>query len=346
MKEFRPHARLRNAHAMTIASAFWRRSFPHLPAAVPRFFEVEPGTRIRGDCHWQLEPAAHPTLILVHGLEGSSESGYMRGTAERAFAAGFNAVRLNQRNCGGTEHLTPTLYHSGRSADFGAVLRELIERDDLREIYFAGWSMGGNLVLKMAGEFGGLAPEELRGILAVNPCLDLARCVEALGKPRNFVYSRHFVRLLKARMRRKARLFGGIYSLEQLRRVHTVRKFDCVITARYCGFQSALDYYERSSAKNVLAAIRVPTFILAAKDDPFVPFSTFSHDAIRNNPLIRVTATEHGGHCAFISADAEERFWSEARVVEFCQENRRSRDEGSRAQMPESATAAAGLVHA
>ena len=150
----------------------------------------------------------------------------MRGCAEKAFVAGFNVVRLNQRNCGGTEHLTPTLYHSGRSADLRAVLAELVERDGLGEIFFVGWSMGGNLVLKMAGELGEAAPAELRGIVAVNPCLDLAACVDALGEARNLVYSRHFVRKLKRRMRRKAQLFGGIYSLDQLARVHTVRNFD------------------------------------------------------------------------------------------------------------------------
>ena len=320
MKEFRPHRRLRNAHLMTIAAAFWPRKFPHLPKGTPRLFEVEKGTQVRGDCHWQRDPREHATLVLVHGLEGSSDSGYMRGTAERAFAAGFNVVRLNQRNCGGTEHLTPTLYHSGRSADFRAVLMELIERDGLREIFFCGWSMGGNLVLKMAGELGGGAPRELRGVAAVNPCLDLAACVEALGERRNLVYSRHFVRRLKGRMRRKAELYGEIYSLGALGRVRSVRDFDELVTAPHCGFAGADDYYARSSAMHVLGEIRVPALILTAKDDPFVPFGTFEGEAIRGNPKIRLAATEFGGHCGFIAEDRAERFWSEARVVEFCGE--------------------------
>jgi uncharacterized protein len=304
---------------MTIAAAFWPRKFPHLPPATPRLFEVEAGTQVRGDCHWHDAPRGHATLVVLHGLEGSSDSGYMRGCAEKAFAAGFNVVRLNQRNCGGTEHLTPTLYHSGRSADLRAVLTELIEREGLPEIFFAGYSMGGNLVLKMAGELGEAAPAELRGIVAVAPCFDLAACVDALGEARNIVYSRHFVRRLKSRMRRKARMFGGIYSLESLGRVHSVRDFDEIITARYCGFAGADDYYARSSAMVVLEKIRVPTLILTAQDDPFVPFATFECEAIRANPCIRLEAPEHGGHCAFISEEVgEERFWSEGRVVEFC----------------------------
>jgi uncharacterized protein len=305
---------------MTIAAAFWPRKFPRLPQATARLFEVEAGTQICGACHWQAQPSVHGTLVLLHGLEGSSDSAYMRGTAEKAFAVGFNVVRLNQRNCGGTEQLTPTLYHSGRSGDFRAVLEELIERDGLREIFFAGWSMGGNLVLKMAGELGERAPKELRGVAALAPALDLAACVSALGEARNFIYHRHFVKELKKRIRRKARLFGGIYSTEALARVHSVRAFDELITARYCGFAGADDYYARSSAMHALEQIRVPTLILAAQDDPVVPFEIFSHAVIAGNSCIQLVAPEFGGHCGFISEeDGEERFWSEARVVEFCQ---------------------------
>jgi uncharacterized protein len=330
MKEFRPHRALRNKHLMTIAGAFWRRRFPRLPASTPRFFEVEhattdrPSTQLRGDAHWQSEPRRHPTLVLLHGLEGSSDSGYMLGTAEKAYVAGFNVVRLNQRNCGGTEGLTPTLYHSGRSADFRAVAEELIERERLTEIFFAGFSIGGNLVLKMAGEFGDAAPRELRGIVAVAPCLDLAACSDALIERQNFVYNRHFMKKLKRRMRHKAGLFPEIYAsngLERdLRRSRNVREFDEWITARFCGFEGADDYYARSSAMHVLDAIRRPTLILTAQDDPFVPFRIFDREALRENPNIQLIAPEHGGHCAFVSEESgAERFWAEARIVEFCE---------------------------
>src|SRR5712692_1684974 len=204
MPLFEPHPLLRNPHAQTVAFALWPRKFPRLTRSTSREFEVELGTRIRGECHWQLRRQDRPTLVLVHGLEGSSESAYMLGLAERAFLAGWNAVRLNQRNCGGTESLTPTLYNSGLSGDYRSVLIELIERDSLSEIFFAGYSMGGNLVLKMAGELAGAAPRQLRGVAAVCPALDLALCVDAVDLPSNFVYQRHFVSGLKDRMRRKA----------------------------------------------------------------------------------------------------------------------------------------------
>src|SRR3984893_3182304 len=321
METFQPHPLTPNTHAQPFAAAFWPRRFPRLPRSTPREFETEPGTRIRGDCHWQSQPRERSTLVIVHGLEGSSESGYMLGLAERAFAAGWNAVRLNQRNCGGTESLTPTLYNSGLSGDYRAVLTELIERDSLPEIFFAGYSMGGNLVLKMAGELPSDAPRQLRGIAAVCPALELALCVDAVGLPSNFVYQGHFVRGLKDRMRRKAKLFPGKFDLGPMARVRTLREFDDVITATYCGFRDASDYYARSSALRVAGEIRVPTLVVTAQDDPFVPFASFSDPAIAKNSYIRLIAPVHGGHCAFISPyRGEDRFWAEARVMEFFKE--------------------------
>jgi hypothetical protein len=323
VKEFIPLNLLRNPHAMTIAANFWPRSVPMLGKSVTRLFEIEPGTKVRGECHWQQNPREHPTLVLLHGLEGSCESNYMRGTAEKAWVRGFNVVRLNQRNCGGTEQLTSTLYHSGLSCDIHAVVLELIERDGLPEIFAAGFSMGGNLVLKMAGDMSASAPAELRAVIAVAPALDLSSCADALAAPRNFIYEHHFVTRLKRHMRHKASLFPELYELRGVagfRRIGTVRDFDDVITARYCGFADASDYYARSSAGRVISEIRVPTLIITSKDDPFVPFEPFQNPAIQANPSITLIATEHGGHCAFISReDGSERFWAEARIVEYCE---------------------------
>jgi uncharacterized protein len=304
---------------MTLASAFWPRKFPRLPASVRGEFDVEPGSRILAKCHWQSEPQLHPTLVLLHGLEGSSESGYMLGAADKAFRAGFNVLRVNQRNCGGTANLTPSLYNSGLSGDMRAVVNELIDRDGLQEIFTAGSSMGGNIMLKMAGEFGDAAPAQLKGVIGICPAIDLSACADDLAKFRNLIYSRHFVSSLKQSMKLKAAMYPGMYSLEGLNRVRTVRQFDDVITARYCGFRDAEDYYYRASALRVIAAIRVPTLIMTAQDDPFVPFATFQNGTFAANPNVTLIAPKHGGHCAFISRErGEERFWAEARLVEFC----------------------------
>jgi predicted alpha/beta-fold hydrolase len=320
VREFVPHKALRNRHLMTIASHLWRRRFPRLPPGTERLFETEPGTQVRAVCHWHENAQEHATVVVLHGLEGSSESGYMRGVAEQAWLAGFNAVRLNQRNCGGSERLTPTLYHSGLSQDIRAVLFELIERDKLPALFAAGYSMGGNLVLKMAGEFGSDAPPQIKGFAAVAPALNLAVCADALAEPRNFVYQWHFVRRLKARIRYKAQLFPEKYRLNGIHKIRSVREYDDVLTAPYSGFRDADDYYARSSAGQFLARIARPTMILAAEDDPFVPIASIRNAVRSANAPIQLVSTARGGHCAFISNMRDNRFWSEGRVVQFCQD--------------------------
>jgi predicted alpha/beta-fold hydrolase len=323
MTPFVPHPLLHNPHAQTLAASLWPRRTPHLPSAEDRLFTTEPGTQVLARCHWQLAPRDCATIVALHGLEGSSESPYMRGLAEKAFVSGFNVLRLNQRNCGDTERLSPTLYNSGMSADCRAVVVELIERDRLPAVFLVGYSMGGNLALKMAGEFARDVPPQLRGVCGVCPALDLAACVDALERPRNILYDRHFVRGLKARFRRKARLFPERYQCDRLARIRTVRQFDEAITAPLFGYRDSADYYFKASAARVLGAIAVPTLMIIAKDDPFVPFAPFTDPAIAANPCIRLVATERGGHCGFISRTSGwERYWAEARVIahvmEFC----------------------------
>lgn len=272
-----------------------------------------------GHCYWQPEAQQHPTLVMVHGLEGSTKSAYMQGTAEKAWVAGFNVVLLNQRNCGGTEHLSPTLYNSGLSGDYRAIVMELIRNGHSR-IFACGYSMGGNLVLKMAGEMGAEAPRELRGVVAVCPSLDLAACADALHEPRNSFYEWHFVRNLRKRYRRKVELYPERFRLDGLERVRSVREFDDVITAPYCGYRDAVDYYFRASAIRVTQDIRVPTLILTAADDPFIPLGPFRLPAVSANSHIELEVTSHGGHCGFISRyEGPERFWAEARIVAFCE---------------------------
>lgn len=278
---------------------------------------------MRADCHWQRSPVEHPTLVLLHGLEGSSDSGYVLGAADQAFHAGFNVLRLNQRNCGGTENLTATLYNSGLSCDVSAVVRELIHDDSLPEIFAAGFSMGGNLVLKMAGEFANSAPAELKGVVGICPSCDLGACAGAIGELRNRLYERRFVRMLKARMLRKAARFPERYVLNGINKVRTVREFDDAVTAKFCGFRDADDYYTKSSALGLLDKIRVPTLILTAQDDPMIPFRSFDRATLKANPQIILESPRHGGHCAFIARGGGPRFWAEARVVEFCRQHSR-----------------------
>ncbi|HEX5706417.1 MAG TPA: alpha/beta fold hydrolase, partial [Pyrinomonadaceae bacterium] len=210
-KPFTPHPLWRGAHAQTLRAAVrWPRRLRMLREyldAERRLFEVEPGVRLLAHCRWQKRREDAPTLILVHGLEGSATAVYMLGTARMAFRAGFNFVRLNVRNCGGTEHLTPTLYHSGMSGDLRRVVGELVESEGLKSVFLAGFSMGGNLVLKLAGELGDDAPDVLRGVAAVSPSLDLAACADAIERRENRLYQWSFVRSLRRHVKRKNRLY-------------------------------------------------------------------------------------------------------------------------------------------
>ncbi|HMD39522.1 MAG TPA: alpha/beta fold hydrolase [Candidatus Acidoferrum sp.] len=323
--KFEPHALLKNGHAMTIAAAFARRRFD-LPPAEDRLFQVDAESRILGRCHWQPgKRCGAPVVVIVHGLEGSSESNYARGIAEKAFRLGYHAVRLNQRNCGGTETLTPSLYNSGMSGDYRAVFEELANGDGFEQIFFAGYSMGGNLVTKMAGEFAEAVPKALRGVCVVCPAMDLGACADALERLDNYFYQRHFVKGLMARYARKAKLFPDRYSQNGIGTVRTVREFDDKITAPHFGYKDAQDYYDAVGAKRLVAQVRVPMLMITAKDDPFVPYGLFQLAKPEQNPAIRFLTPEHGGHCGFISnKSGVARFWAEHTIVQFCESQRRS----------------------
>ena len=316
---FVPHPWFRNGHAQTLAGNFQRRR-NLLPPAEDRLFNVEPEAQILCHCHWQQDRGQRMTLIIVHGLEGSSDSRYVIGTGSKAWKRGWNVVRMNMRNCGGTEKLTPTLYHSGMSHDVGAVVRTLIEEDGLGQIGVVGFSMGGNLVLKLVGEWGTHPPKPVKCAVGISPAIDLALSADTLSKPLNRIYEWKFMRGLRNRIRRKAKLYPHRYDLRYLRGVKTIRQFDDQITARYSGFTGADDYYARAAAANVVDKIAMPTLVIHALDDPFIKLTPESREKILHNPHITYVETEFGGHCAFMAlpnGDGDDGRWAEKRLVEF-----------------------------
>jgi len=320
MNDYLPKRGLKNGHLMTVYCWGKPREFPALPAPEERYFDTEPKTRVLAHCHWQPDSSAHPALIALHGLEGSSTAHYMRGIAAKAFHRGFNVVLLNQRNCGGTEALAEGLYHSGLTADAAHVIGEL-RRDGIDRVVVAGYSLGGNLALKLAGDYDGAPPSSLKGVVAVSPVIELAECVRALERRQNFIYQWNFVRGLKARMQRKAAAHPGRFSLDRLPGVRTVRQFDEYFTAPHFGFDDADDYYFRASAMRVVDRIRVPALVITAEDDPFVPAQIFRDPRLRGNPHITVIMTEHGGHCGFVSDanGSDDGYWAERQIVEFAE---------------------------
>ncbi|MEP7274057.1 MAG: alpha/beta fold hydrolase, partial [Acidobacteriota bacterium] len=299
-RPFIPHRTLGNGHTQTILGNLRPRRFlPELAHAERREFSTEPEVRVVGYCSWQASRKQRPTLIIVHGLEGSADASYVLGTAGKAFQRGFNVIRYNVRNCGGTEHLTPTLYHSGLTIDLHLVIRELVEADKLPEIFVAGFSMGGNQALKMAGELGSRYPRQLRAICAVSPPIDLALCSRTIGRPRNKIYEYRFLRSLRRRMLRKAELFPQKYPvkglIQGLDHVRSLWGFDEVMAPAY-GFESAAEYYAKASARPLIEQIEVPTLIIHAQNDPFIPMTGFEDEAITKNPSILFLNPTDGGH--------------------------------------------------
>ena len=319
---FQPHRWFRGGLVQSLAAFFLPRRIG-LPSAERRLIEVEPGIPVLCHCHWQEDRRAL-TLIVVHGLEGSSESQYMLGISREGLAAGMNVVRMNQRNCGGMDHCAPTLYNSSRSADVAAVARELVVRDGVSGFVLAGFSMGGNLVLKLAGEWGSDGPPQFRGVVAVCPAVDLAAGADALHEPANRIYEYYFLLQLFRRFRRKVRLFPNTFDASRLRGVKTLRDFDDRVTAYYCGFTGAEDYYARASAGNVIERIARPTLVIHAANDPFVRILPETREKILTNRNITYVEAEDGGHCAFVGernhTTSFDGRWAEHEVVEFAKQ--------------------------
>jgi predicted alpha/beta-fold hydrolase len=227
---------------------------------------------------------------------------------------------MNMRNCGGTEHLAATLYHSGMTEDIRRVLLdELVGREGLSEIFLAGFSMSGNMVLRLAGDYGAEAPPALKGVAAVSPSIDLDSCAAALERRENALYRWNFVKNLRGRVRRKGRLQPGAYDTSALRHVRTIREFDERITAPYGGYRDAADYYMRTSSRAVIGQIRVPTLIIHSADDTLIPVEPFLDAAIADNPDVLLVLTRRGGHVGFLSdrTEGEDRHWAENRLVDF-----------------------------
>src|SRR5580704_12559119 len=302
----------------------------HLPAAEERLVEVAPAVKIRCWGYWQSERTAPLTLIVVHGLEGSSDSQYMLGVARNGLAAGMNVVLMNQRNCGGMDHFAPTLYNSSLSGDVAAVVRSVLGNDGVSRFALIGFSMGGNLVLKLAGEWGSGGPPQFRAVAAVCPAMDLAASADALHQPANRIYEYYFLAQLFRRLRRKARLFPGKFDVSRLRGISSLRLFDDRITAYYCGFAGADDYYASAAAANVVDRIAVPTLIIHAANDPFIRITPETRRRIAANPNITYVETDDGGHCAFLgecNGDVvDDGRWAEREVVEFVASSERNRD--------------------
>lgn len=308
----------RNPHLSTLAGNFWKRAIDEalFPTSVYAI-ETDPGTKVLVHVNRPVG-SVKAEVVLVHGLEGSYRSGYMISLAQSLCERGFACHRMNMRGCGDGDGLTNTLYHSGLTADALAVLGA-IRASAPAPLFLAGFSLGGNLTLKLAGELGAGASELVRGFIAVSTPIDLAECVCRIDARENFIYQQRFVISLRNRYRRRHMLDPARFPIDGLDRVHTIYDFDDRFTAPHFGFGTAANYYRTQSALNFVAGIRVPTLVVQAQNDPMIPFALFSDPRLAGNPAIRLVAPRHGGHLGFISRN-QPRFWLDPLIIDWMTE--------------------------
>ncbi|MBV8844649.1 MAG: alpha/beta fold hydrolase [Bryobacterales bacterium] len=312
MRPFEPL--FRNPHLATIAGNFWSR--PDSEGRWPSetlLVRTEPEVQIL--LRFQ-RPAGKPKgeIVLIHGLEGSSDAGYARSMAHAALTRGYSVVRFNMRSCGGTEHLALSNYHAGQTSDLLAVLRQRVPAGG--PVFLVGYSLGGNVVLKLAGELQTQARELISGVCGVSVPIDLAACAAALEQPRNRIYQDRFLNRLKERIRRRYAQAPHLYTIEHLPKIRTIVDFDNFYTAKLFGFGTAANYFHTQSSNQFLERIAIPALIVQAKDDPLVPFSAFEHPAFSRNPNLELVAAEHGGHLGFISR-RRPRFWLDEVIMSW-----------------------------
>ena len=301
---FRPL--IRNPHLATVLANFWPRKFDFSCFPVQEsLVETEPGTKVLVHSQTPLG-AARGNLVLVHGLEGGASAGYMVSLAFCALHAGFAVHRFHMRTCGDTAHLCTTLYHAGLTSDLYVFLKTL-----QAPIFLTGFSLGGNVCLKLAGELEDAARGWISGVCAVSTPIDLAAATRRMQHFENRIYERRFLKRMRARI-----VATGRYRPEDVEGYQTLHAIDDAVTAPSFGFGTADNYYATQSSNRFLGGIRVPTLLLQAKDDTFMPFAMFSDPAIAANPNIRLLALPHGGHLGFLSRRGH-RFWLDGAIVSW-----------------------------
>jgi len=323
---FYPHGLLRDKHMMTIAGSKLPRPVgPFLDLSEDFWLPVDDHTSVRVETHWQRDFDA-PVLILVHGLSGSARSPYMVSTAQKAVALGWSVLRLNTRNCGGTERATPTLYNAALTEDLEALVAWVGRHHPHSQVAIAGFSLGGSIALHTAAQWGSAPPENLLGLVTVSTPLNLVNTCRAMHTGvMNRFYMKIFLDGFVKALRNKADEFPELYPYDAPKGYKDFYTFDDMWTAPSFGYSGANDYYNRASAFRVLHKVATPMLLIHAADDPLVPYNKLSMQAIEANPYTRLLMTTYGGHCAFFAKDLaitpqwrdRDRWWAENRLLEF-----------------------------
>ncbi len=314
---FRPHALFRGGHAQTIAGAY-------LPYRVPKYrarhhyVTLSDGDRLvlHDDCPPQWQPNDR-SVLLIHGLAGCHESGYMARIAHKLNARGVRAFRMDLRGCGAGMRLARLPYHSGRSEDAAAALAAIAEHLPHSPTTLVGFSLGANITLKLLGELGERRCGNLDSAMAVCPPADLAACSRQISQASNRIYDRYFVGLLLDQLNQRRRLLPELFHAPFDAKPRTLWEFDNMFTAVVCGFGTADNYYRSASSAPLIPQIRIPTLVLASRDDPMIPCRAL--DETPGSPTVLIHLADSGGHLGFVGRGGvdPDRRWMEWRVVDW-----------------------------
>jgi predicted alpha/beta-fold hydrolase len=295
-----------NPHILTILGNFWPRKYDFAPFPMEsRLVRTDEDTQVLVQTQ-RPKGNAVGEVVLIHGLEGAGDAGYIVSMAWAALQAGFVAHRFHMRTCGGTQAHCRTLYHGGLTSDLRVFL-EGLHRGFPR--FLIGFSLGGNVALKLAGELG--ETELIQGVCSLSAPIDLAMAAKRIGQRDNWLYEDRFLKRMKERL-----IATGRYTAAELSPWRTLYKIDDKVTAPSFGFGNADHYYATQSAKNFLSRIRVPVLCITAQDDTFIPFEMYRDPAFTSNRFLKLVAPPHGGHLGFLARGAR-RFWADGVVIEF-----------------------------
>jgi predicted alpha/beta-fold hydrolase len=331
---FRCHPLWRHGHLQTIVTTLvprrigtqsWR------SAAIPREFELADGDRLTAALHIHADDPGRtkPLVILLHGLEGDVDSHYVRGMSAKAHALGFHSLRLNYRGCGGSDALSRKLYNGDLIGDIDTVVRTMAA-EAAWPIVVVGVSLGANKILRLFADYGDNPPPGLLGGVAISPPIDFLMTNVAFRQGFNWVYDKYFLRKLKVKLQRRQALYGHDTGISQRVKnglaTNWLRDFDEAVTAPEGGFANAHEYYSRAGVGDGLVAIRIPTLIIHAKDDPLIPMEVFDSRAalIASNPALTTIFTDRGGHVGFLEHPSMippepwmDHYWAENQAIAF-----------------------------
>jgi len=254
--------------------------------------------------------------VLTHGLEGSSQRNYMRGMARALVRHGWDVIAWNLRGCSGDLNRTVPTYHSGKTEDLEAVVQHALSHD-YETVALVGFSLGGNMTLKYLGERGSAIDDRIKRAVAISTPVDLEAASQRISELSNWHYTQYFLRSLRETVQKKAEHHPDRVDPAILDDVRTLTDFDDAFTAPLNGFRDARDYYEQASSGPLLRDIAVPTLLLNAGNDPFLPTSCYPFQAARDHPNLYLEVPEHGGHVGFVTFEPDGAYHSEIRAAEF-----------------------------